>query len=79
MSSAFELATPQTRKSNMFILQPAFVDASVAQQRTANATDANHKHFDNLIGIEQHLMSNAPPVVASSLFTTTEIERSEDP
>ena len=28
-------------------------------QRTANATDANHKHFDNLIGIEQHLMSNA--------------------
>ena len=43
----------------MFILQPALLTLQLLQQRTANATDANHKHFDNLIGIEQHLMSNA--------------------
>ena len=43
----------------MFTLQPALLALNLFDQRAADAADANHKHFNHLIGIEQHLVSHA--------------------
>ncbi len=75
---SFELATPQTRKS-ICLFFSQLVDASVAPAAHRQRHRRQSQTFDNLIGIEQHLMSNAHASGPSSLFTTTEIERSEDP
>ncbi|MNJ76595.1 hypothetical protein D3C77_739100 [compost metagenome] len=43
----------------MFLLQPRLLTINLLDQRPADATHANHKHFDHLIGVEQHLMADA--------------------
>ncbi|MNS47119.1 hypothetical protein D3C72_796370 [compost metagenome] len=44
---------------DMFVLQPALLTLHLLQQRPADTADANHKHFDHLIGVEQHLVRYA--------------------
>ena len=43
----------------MLTLQPALLAFDLFDQRAADAANTNDKHFNNLIGIEQHLVGHA--------------------
>ena len=44
---------------DMFVLQPSLLALDLLQQRAADAADADDKHFNHLVGVEQHLMGHA--------------------
>ena len=50
---------PANAQIDMFTLQPALLALDLFDQRAADAADANDKHFNHLIGIEQHLVGHA--------------------
>ena len=43
----------------MLLFEPGLLTFKLLQQRTAHAAYANHKHFNHLVGVEQHLMGHA--------------------
>jgi hypothetical protein len=50
---------PADAQIDMFVLQPALLTLNLFEQRAADTADANHKHFNHLVGVEQHLVGHA--------------------
>ena len=53
------VGNPADAQIDMFLLQPLLLTLHLLQQRAAHAADANQEQFDNLVGVEQHLVNHA--------------------